>query len=313
MTSLEFRVPISPTPGFFSQARLFRFALDRLGGRYRAALLTIVVGDDADIDAVAAENAWSHGRQVRWIGVPRPIFAEFGIHGTADYRYLPPPAADVTIISDADTALVAPIDDLLDRIDKEAAELYGHMAHYPPTDIGAHFSIGGEDGAFWAPLLAHFGIAAPAAAHHFSMDADGALGTAPPYFNLGFLAMTAPALRSFGEEIFPVQRELLRVFPSHMRCQFAATIIGLKRCARVEPISAIYNLANDDAHLRAGRVTAEAARVIHYLRETEFSRSTFLLPDMMGETLARDYKNAVTKRLMALVAEYKDACDRREA
>jgi hypothetical protein len=125
--------------------------------------------------------------------------------------------------------------------------------------------------------------------------------------------MTAPALRSFGEEIFPLQRELLRVFPSHMRCQFAATIIGLKRCARVEPISAIYNLANDDAHLRAGRVTAEAARVIHYLRETEFSRSTFLLPDIMGETLARDYKNAVTKRLMALVAEYKDACDRREA
>ncbi len=313
MTSLEFRVPISPTPGFFSQARLFRYALDRQGGRYRDALLTIVVGDGADIAAVAAANAWAQGRPVRWIGVPRAVFDEFGIHGTADYRYLPPPAADVTIISDADTALVAPVDDLLLRIDKAAAELYGHMAHYPPTDIAETFAINGADGAFWAPLLAHFGVAPPQARHPYSMDAGGAHGLAPPYFNLGFLAMTAPALRAFGEEIFPVQRELLRVFPSHMRCQFAASIIGLKRCARVEALSAIYNLANDDAHLRAGGVTADAARVIHYLRETEFSRSAFLLPGALEETLARDYKNAVTQRLMGLVADFKDACERGEA
>jgi hypothetical protein len=313
MTSLEFRVPISPTPGFFSQTRLFRFALDRLGGRYRDALLTIVIGDNADIGAVAAANPWSRGRNVRWVGVPHAVFGEFGIHGTADYRYLPAPVADVTIISDADTALVAPIDDLLDRIDKNAAELYGHMAHYPPTDIDEHFAIKGADGAFWGPLLSHFGIAAAQAAHRYSMDADGAHGFSPPYFNLGFLAMTAPALSAFGAEIFAVQRELLRVFPSHMRCQFAVTIIGLKRCARVEPVSAIYNLANDDAHLRANRVTPDAARVIHYLRETEFSRPTFLLPEAIGETLARVYKNAVTRRLMALVRDYKDACDLGEA
>jgi hypothetical protein len=98
-----------------------------------------------------------------------------------------------------------------------------------------------------------------------------------------------------------------------MRCQFAAAILGLKRCARVEPVSAAYNLANDDAHLRANQMKAEDARVIHYLRETEFSRLTFLLPETIEATLARDYKNAVTRRLMALVAEYKEACERGEA
>ena len=58
---LEFRIPISPTSGFFAQIRMFDFALRRLGPPYSLARLLVCVGDDCDIAAVRAANAWSAG------------------------------------------------------------------------------------------------------------------------------------------------------------------------------------------------------------------------------------------------------------
>ncbi len=307
MPRLEFRMPMSPSAGFYRQARLFRFALDRLGGDYEKALLTVTVGDNPDMEAVMRENTWSKDRNVRWLPVPRAIFDEFGIHGTADYRYIPASDADIVLMVDADTVLVRPIDDLLDRIDADAAVLYGHMAHYPPTDLTLTCGLVDAEGRFWAALFNHFGIKDLVAVHPYSMDVGGVHGLAPPYFNLGFLAMTQSALAYLRANVFDVQRELMAVFPTHMRCQFAVTIIGLKYLDRLECLGAQYNLANDDVHFRANRVTAADARLIHYLRETEFLRMTFLDPDKIEETIQRSYVNAASKLVAGIVADYSEA------
>jgi hypothetical protein len=70
---LEFRIPISPTPGFYSQVRLFDFALRRLGAPYSEAALFVCVGDNCDIETVKRENAWSSDR-IQWAAVPNEVF-----------------------------------------------------------------------------------------------------------------------------------------------------------------------------------------------------------------------------------------------
>ena len=89
-----------------------------------------------------------------------------------------------------------------------------------------------------------------------------------------------------------------------MRCQFAASLIGLRFLDRVECIGAEYNLANDDAHLKVNNLQPGDGRVIHYLRESEFQRMTFLDPDRIEETIAKRYENGVSQIVASLAAEF---------
>ena len=51
---LEFRVPVSPAPRFYSQVRLLAQSLARLGGPYAAAKIQVSVGERPDPAEVAA-------------------------------------------------------------------------------------------------------------------------------------------------------------------------------------------------------------------------------------------------------------------
>lgn len=300
---LEFRVPISPTPGFFGQVRLFNYALRRLGPRYRRAKLTVVVGDCCDIEQVRAENRWSEDHNVAWERVPDEICQEFGIWGTANWRLsLPAEDADVIILSDADTVLLRDIDPLISELPSDRPAVRGHMAHFPPPAGGAAPSS--RSSAFWPWLFDQFGIEWPSGTYRYSLDEALELPLAPAYFNLGFVATNASALTILSERIIGVERRIKALTESHMRCQIAVTLIAHQAGVDIGVLSAEYNAANDLKHLSLNRLEVADVRVLHYLRTDEIDRSLILLPENIDEFTSRELANPANTALQTLVRSY---------
>lgn len=298
---LEFRIPISPTPGFFAQARLFHFALQQLGPRYRNARLRIVVGDNCDLNAVVAANSWSDGQNVVWNAVPRGLFDVAGIWGTANWRLsIPAGDADVVILSDADSVLLRDIDPILADFATEHAVVRGHTAHYPPPTADGP---AGPD--YWERLFADYGVTWNLPWVRYSMDVDGALPLTPPYYNLGFVAMNPAALAGFGRDIHWTEEWLRKFHPSHMRCQIALTLIAAAQEMDAGCLPAVYNAANDADHFRASGMTPADVRVLHYLRETEFERTNFLLPGKIEAFLEREPRVVMNQELRELVRAWR--------
>lgn len=303
MRKLEFRIPISPTRSFFHQVHFFESTLRQHGPAYVAALVHVIVGDDCSVEEVTRANTWSEGRNVRWTCVPKAIFERYGIHGTADYRYVPNTDADVIVLSDADTVVVKDIDALIDCLDPTQATICGHMAHYPPPVPETNTLQIKTNDDIWPRLMEAFGVDAEHLYRH-SMDVSGDNGLIPPYFNLGFIVLTRSALDAFRTQIWQTQDRLLAVLPSHMRCQIAATLIALKAKMRVIALGAEYNLANDVQHSEHNGVKAEDARVIHYLRSDELKREEIVLPEHLLEVLGRDLSNPVNRVLQWHLRRY---------
>lgn len=300
---LEFRIPISPTPGFFAQVRLFHFALQRIGPRYANARLRIVCGDKCDLHSVVDENSWAQGLNVVWDKVPDGLFDVADIWGTANWRLsIAAGDADVIILSDADTVLLQDIDPVLEDFRASTPVVRGHIAHYPPpVSVGG---LAGED--FWRKILMRYGTHWPEPWLRYSMDVELHLPQTPPYFNLGFVAMNPSALACFGRDIHWTEEWLRRHCPSHMRCQIALTLIVAAHGMDAEALPATYNAANDAKHFVATGMTPPDVRVLHYLREDEFKRDSFLLPGHIDNFLARDFHTIMNPELQALVKAWRD-------
>lgn len=297
---LEFRIPISPTEGFFAQVRLFNFALRRLGGIYADARLRIVVGDKCDIDEVRRANRWSDDHNVIWDRVPDALFDVASIWGTANWRLnLSADDADIIILSDADTVLLRDIDPILNDFATDHAVVRGHMAHYPPPVGLDETAPAGPN--FWPELLNAYGAQYVHPWERYSMDPANVLPLSPPYFNLGFVAMNRPALAGFGHDIHWTEAWLKQHSGSHMRCQIALTLIACRRDMDVSCLPASYNMANDVRHFQASGLGVSNVRILHYLREGELERASFLLPGEIDKFLERRMNLPINATLQDLV------------
>lgn len=301
---LEFRVPISPTPGFFSQVRMFDFALRRLGPPYSEARLSVATGDDCDIEAVRAANGWSAGR-VDWQAVPPAVFAEFGIHGTADWRLTQPAdEADLVILSDADTVLLRDIDPLLESMPMDRPAIRGHMAHYPPPSSGGGLPAS-HSSQYWPALFERFGVPWPKRLFDYSMAETGSVPQVPAYYNLGFVVLNRPGLEVFSSRIFEIHRAIRQAIDSYMRCQIAVSLIAYEQGLDIDALPGSYNAANDLVHLRHNYLSVEDIRVLHYLRTDEIERSLIFQEDHIEGFLAAELANPVNRALQALGREYR--------
>jgi hypothetical protein len=301
---LEFRIPISPTPGFYGQVRVFDFALRRLGPPYSQARLSVSVGDDCDIEAVRTANAWSAGR-VAWEAVPPQVVAEFGIHGTADWRLAREAgAADLVILSDADTVFLRDIDPLLVSMPEDRPAIRGHMAHAQPPST-SHDLPPSTSLYYWPALFEHFGVPWPRRLFDYSMDEARRLPQIPAYFNLGFVALNPAGLAAFVPRIFDFQRAFRNSVDSKMRCQIAVSLIAYQQGIDIDVLPAAYNAANDPSHLRHNNLSAEDIRVLHYLRTDEIDRSLIFQEDRIEAFLAAELVNPANRALQALAREYR--------
>ena len=301
---LEFRIPISPTPGFFSQIRLFDFALRRLGPPYRDARLCVCVGDDCDLEAVRAANAWSVGR-VNWEAVPHAVFAEFGIHGTADWRLAREiGAADLVILSDADTVLLRDIDPLLACVPLDRPAVRGHMAYLPPFSSGGDLPAS-DSHDYWPALFERFGVPWPRLLFDYSMDEDRRLPQVPAYFNLGFTVFSPAALAVFAPRIFDFQRTFKASVDSYMRCQIAISLIAYQQGVDIDVLPASYNASNYMEHQRRNYLSTNDIRVLHYLSTREIERSLIFQDEHIDAFLTAELVNPVNRALQALAKDYR--------
>jgi hypothetical protein len=301
---LEFRIPISPTSAFYSQVKAFDYALRRLGPPYSRARLSVYVGDNCDIEEVRRENTWS-GAPVEWEAVPSEIFDEFGIHGTADWRLIPPSRdADLIILSDADTILLRDINPLLMAMPEDRPAIRGHMAHLPPPSLGGDLPHPSSK-EYWPGMFARFGAPWPDRLFAYSMDDAGSFPQIPAYFNLGFVAFNPAGLSVLGLRIFDFQREFTRAIECHMRCQIALSIIAYTEQLDIDILPATYNAANDVKHLGCNYISTEDIRVLHYLRTEEIDRSTIFQDEFMSTFVARDLVNPVNRALQSFAKIYK--------
>jgi hypothetical protein len=225
---------------------------------------------------------------------------EFGIHGTADWRLIPPaPSADLIVLCDADTVLLRDINPLLAAFPLDRPALGGHMAHAPPPASGGELPDP-RTGDFWPALFALFGARAADRLFDYSMDEGGRLPQAPAHFNLGFVALNPGALTALGSSIFDFQRAFIRKVDSHMRCQVALTLIAYKEGLDIDVLPAAYNAANDIAHLRRNYLSSADIRVLHYLRNDEIDRNVVLQDEFMDDFLARELHNPANRLLQSL-------------
>lgn len=298
---LEFRIPISPTPDFYERVHLFCAALRRAEPG-STNLVRVVVGGDADLSQVQRDNRWASEYDVEWHCVPAEIYAAHSYYGTADFRYLlPETPSELVVLSDADTVLLRPIrQDFLWMIRPEPC-IAGHMAHMPAWfERVAGPELPSED--LWPFLFREFSIPWPETLFRYSLDAEGKLPASPAYYNLGFVVLNQAALRIFREEIFALQEQLRKLIDSHMRCQIAVTLISYRHGMQRRNLPAIFNAANDLAHLSCNQVQIDQIKVLHYLRNDEFDKRSFLTEERSA-FLQATVKNPATQLLQELVRE----------
>jgi len=275
---LEFRIPISPDPGFYSQVRLAAMSLRHLGAPYDQARILVSVGDYAELKGVQAANRWSLRYPVEWRMVPHASFRRLSYFATGSDCYAESSDADVIAICNADLCFVRRIDDLAMRISQaEGRIVAGLQAHLSP--FGSHAL---KNEAEWYRLFAAAGLGKPELNQRYSNDSAQVLGNAPPYFNLG--------VAIFNREAFAVTAPLwepyIELAGAHIsniffKAQIGFSLIMAAANLKVEQLPHAYNCANDDAPFSAPEEVrlhdVEDINAIHYLRTDQLNRQSFLV------------------------------------
>ncbi|HEY9772488.1 MAG TPA: hypothetical protein V6C81_01630 [Planktothrix sp.] len=307
---IEFRVPVSPTPGFISQVRFYACALRRLGGIYERALISIIVGDHCDVEELRKQNEWSAGQNLRWIAVPDDIFDKYGVWGTANWRLcMGAEGSDIIVLSDADSVIVGDISPALQLVNSSDAAIAGHMANAPPVVQSSPIKDlrNGNHKKFWPALYKAFGIPWGGDLHRYSLDKGRDFPEAPPYFNGGFVVFNRAALAHYQRETIWFEDAIKQFADTYYRPQIGITIIAAKNRIKAHSLPAQYNATNDLLHYQLHKLTPDQLKVIHYLRCDEINRSEIFLPEHLESFLARELKNPVNQVVQSLALQLKNS------
>ena len=265
---LCFLIPASPTDGFRGQVAMFRRALDHLGGSYERARMIVTFGGEA-IEPLPPR--WL--RYFKRIGVRHADPDEYIKHsyfaqGDARWRNVPRDC-DFAILSDADTMLLRPIDDLLAGLIREP-RVAASIAHYPfpqcpgETPEGKWAALGRQFAGRELPLEFQHTLAEPSAQ-------DSA--RCPFYVNFGFVVVPRVYLDVIGRTVSQIRTQVAAMLCNpFFATQIALTIAIYRHGIPHEAIDVRYNFPNDQAAERRHSDSLQDARLIHYLRTTRFDR-----------------------------------------
>lgn len=295
---LEFLIPASPNAGFFSQIAMFRRGLDYLGGDYAAARLVAVFG--AEVVSPIPEEWRHHLERVEIHWVEPQHFRARGYLATGNLRFdLISPAADISIICDADTLLVRPFGaDLLALIGREAVA--GVIAHY-------HFPWEGSQGQpqrDWQSV-AQAALNHPIALSHAYTLAGTGEPEAPFYINFGFVAGTPSGLTKLWSEMKRIETRVESILGNYFSSQVSFALAAAKSCVSTFPLPMRYNFANDARAESFYPDELRQAILLHYLRGDVFDRQRiFTSPAAYEEFMAMPLQgaNALLREHVRLVA-----------
>ncbi|HUN78372.1 MAG TPA: hypothetical protein VMU32_05595 [Solirubrobacteraceae bacterium] len=293
-------MPISPTPSFLIKVHYLAASVRRFGGALAASPIIVTVGGDESVDLTETQP-WSRRLGVQWRWLDADLWRRHGIFATALQRFCYDIQTPTALLLDADTLFLAPIDDLLERIERTRA-IAGLIAHLSPF----LWSEAGQ--GLWREVFHAAGLGEPPMSCEHSgwqsIEHDAARRHCPPYFNLGVLLASREALGALAKTIYSEMEAVERVIETPFRCQLALTLAIQRARVPWEALPLRYNLPNDDRFLARHGDEVGDVRVIHYLRDEEVSRSEDLAsPEGIGELLAREDLHPINIRLRDALRE----------
>jgi hypothetical protein len=299
MMTLEFRVPISPSAGFFANIRLLAVSLARLGPPYSSARVLVSVGDCTELAQVRAANAWASAYPILWRIVPHDLFEAQRYVGTVADGMLESTCADVIVCCDADICPISRFDELFPMLAIERPIVAGLQAHFSPFGGSAI-----ENESTWRKTLSGAGLAHQPLFQQYSMDPAGGMGCAPPYFNGGFMLFNRLAFERVAPIFNKYQKITVALLGETFFCSQIAFALAIAAAGiTTMPLGHAYDCANDDLVFSTGLASEDDIKVIHYLRDDEFDRRSFLTdPAALHDFLTTPKRNRVSERLRLHVA-----------
>lgn len=290
----EIHIPISPTPSFLTRIHYLAASLRRFGGALAGAPIVVTVGADEPVDLVAA-CPWSRRLGVEWRWLDDSLWRRHGIYATALQRFCYDIEAPNVLLLDSDTLFVRPVDDLL-RTLRRVRSIAGVVAHLSPF-INCD---GGQQ--LWANIFHAAGLGDPIFSCEHpgwqTIELDTARRHCPPYFNLGVLFAPRDIMVVLGRTIFAEMEIVERVHPTLFRCQLALTLAIVRSGVSWTPLSLRFNLPNLIEYLPRYAAELADARIIHYLRDEQFTRmEDFVSVEAVGKLLVRQDLHPINARL----------------
>jgi len=267
---IEFLLCGSPNDAFYSQTAMFRIALDSLGGIYRQARLALCIGDET-FRAVPAR--WREPlRNVDVLWAPRAMFQDIGNGGDFRYEVLDA-GCDLSLLCDADTLLLAPIESEVLRQMIEQPAIRGVIAHLPPpfTDAAGRDlrNLGPEQ--FWRVLADQvLGGKSLVLDQLHTLSAHAI--PCPFYINYGVVIGSFELLRTLYEQLRIVQPKIRQILDNRFFAQLGLTL-GCQAAGLVTQVLPMrYNFPNDSVADEMHSGELEQLKFIHYLRTKVFDR-----------------------------------------
>jgi hypothetical protein len=270
---LEFFVCGSPTDAFYSQAAMFRLALDSFGGDFARARLVLCLGDLEWKPLPARWAPYFRAIDVRWAS--RESFLEHG-DGSHHVFNLLDQGADLSFICDADTLPLRPLPaEFLAEMVADPA-IAGVLAHRMPPRNDAkgndlrHLGVA----EFWAHLGREVIGVEPVVQYEMTLPLDPASAPdpCPFYINFGFIAAPPRMLRTLRRHMDYVQPRIRALLDNDFYMQLGITLATLRGELPTRPLPMRFNYPNDpDADVRYPDELAQVL-VMHYLRTTHFDR-----------------------------------------
>jgi hypothetical protein len=266
---LEFLIPGSPTPAFFSQTAMFRLALDALGGIYEQARVVLCLGNPP---AATVPTRWQpHLRRIEVAHAPPELCRVNGGPGAFRYELLDP-SCDLAFLCDADTLPMRPLDPVVLQRFVDRPAIRGVIAHYPPplTDEIGNDHTGHGPEWFWR-LIASRTLGTPIPLTH-SYSLVPAPTPCPFYINYGMVSGSPELLRRLARQLDWIRPRIRAVLANRFVSQLSLAIGCVAGNLAVEAVPMRYNFPND--RVADGMYPEELEQIVmmHYLRLDYFDR-----------------------------------------
>jgi len=189
-------------------------------------------------------------------------------------RFAYPAQSEVVIICDADACLMREIDELLEKLHTSHPTVAGLMAHYSPCHRDAE-----QNNTAWHRMLDAADLKDHPLSYRYSIATPEQSGRCPAYFNYGFVAFN----RAGFEKVRPLVRKYKELARTALtgHALFFAGQIGLALALAAAGVDVLelgpqYNCPNSNEMLGRGIDDVTQIRFLHFLRNDEFDRHSFL-------------------------------------
>lgn len=294
---IEFLLCGSPNDAFYSQIAFFRLSLDRLGETYRSARLVAVFGGE---EQLVLPPRWErHFDRIESVYAPVESFRENRFFAAGDFRYqLLDSSADISILCDADTALVRPLPQhFLDEM-KTSPAITGVVAHFP-FPIKREKGDDPKEGQFYdgmpqeqawdrlGQMILRRPIPRPL---RYTLTEGLEDDRCPFYINYGFLAAPPDLLVGLHRQLEEIQPIVRRALGNHFYGQVGIALAVERAPLPWRAVPMRFNFPNDRRADRLHPEELENVVLLHYLRHTKFDRHTvFASRDSFEEFLAMQH------------------------